>query len=73
MKILLAITFVYGVLCFLTGTKLFKDGAILSCFFQSIGIERKSTNSLLLGFIIALDTWFYYFSLVFQSWYWLFK
>ncbi len=34
MKILLAITFVYGVLCFLTGTKLFQDGAIYHAFFK---------------------------------------
>lgn len=64
MNILLAITFVYGVLRLLTMLKVFNIQlhGILSFIFK--------TNNTILA---LLDNIFFYFSLIFQSWYWLFN
>mgnify|MGYP006948432914 CR=1 FL=1 len=73
MKILLAITFVYGVLYFVSMTKLFDTK--LSTLFRSLtGLTNESRkNSSVIGGILAiLDIWFVYFSMAFQAWYWLF-
>lgn len=63
MKILLAITFVFGVMRFLSITKLFEFR--MSNFFEGHLIK--------IPLYIHLDLLFYRFSLVFQAWYWLFK
>ncbi len=67
MKILLAITFVYGVITLLECTRLFKESKSLPTF-------SITTNSKNLTFVIlAIKYSFFYFCLIFQSWYWLFK
>ena len=63
MKILLAITFVFGVMRFLSTTKLFESK--MNNFFEGHSAKRP--------FYQHLDLLFYRFSLVFQAWYWLFK
>jgi len=68
MKILLALTFVFGVLHLLTMTKLFDtslEGILLAV------IPHKKTSGWY-GVLTLLSVWFFYFSLVFQTWYWLF-
>ena len=69
MKILLAITFVYGVIYLLTYTKLFTT--TLTGIVRSIIPTKDKT--FLAGVVIVLDNWFFYFSLIFQAYYWLFK
>lgn len=73
MKILLAITFVFGVIHLLTWTPLFKRAlnGILEIFSnkdlskpQTIAINKIKQR---------LNNSFFYFSLIFQAWYWLFK
>lgn len=64
MKILLALTFVFGPLRFITITKLFDSKMNHIC--DSIGI---STNKNIMN---LLQVWFYIFSLCFQAYYWLF-
>lgn len=69
MQYLLAITFVYGVVRLLTFTKLFSKSLV--GIIESIFTEPSDRT--LLGVIcIMIDFIFFYFSLVFQSWYWLF-
>lgn len=63
MKILLAITFVFGVLKFITLTRLFDER--LSNLFKSYGLISKFWN--------IVDVLIFHFSLVFQAYYWLFK
>lgn len=70
MKILLAITFVYGVLRLLTYTKLFKTN--LTGIIESV-LPYDEDNNNLNNFFHTLSTWFFYFSLVYQSWYWIFS
>lgn len=70
MNILLAITFVYGIIRLISFTKVFDK--------QLIGILETAFTEMnpkkWLGvFIIYLDYLFFYFSLVFQAYYWLFK
>lgn len=65
MKILLAITFVFGVIRLLTTTKIFdsKMNHILTC----IGFNNDYK------IIASLEVLFYIFCLCFQAWYWLFQ
>lgn len=69
MKILLAITFVYGVLRLLTFTKLF-DIRLTGILESIVPIDEDSGWH---GIFNVLGIWFFYFSLVFQTWYWLFQ
>jgi hypothetical protein len=71
MNILLAITFVFGVLRLFTATKLFD--ITLGYFFGSLFGVHNKRNNLFEGLLVAFDVWFFYFSLIFQSWWWLFK
>lgn len=66
-QILLAITFVYGPLYLLTLTKLFDINIqmILKVLLVKDTLKYKP--------FIALQSWFFYFSLCYQSYYWLFK
>lgn len=68
MKILLALTFVFGVIQLLTFIKIFDTrlAYILTALFPH---NEKTTFGLWCG---VLNIWFFYFSLVFQAWYWLF-
>lgn len=69
MKILLAITFIYGVVRLLTFTKLFNT-QLVGILNSIIPYDEKST----LGeFFHLLSTWFFYFSLIFQAWFWIFS
>lgn len=68
MNILLAITFVFGVLHFLTFTKIFDRnlGLIMTIIF---GMDTEKLPKLW----VILQLWFFYFSLCFQAWYWIFN
>jgi len=69
MKILLALTFVFGVIRMISLTKLFDTtliGIIPTLFNYN---SRKGIGML----FERLDVWFFYFSLCFQAWYWLFS
>ncbi len=68
MKILLAITFVFGVLKLLSFTKLLER--TIDDVFEVI---FKTSNKELAQLWELLNIWFFYFSLIFQAWYWLFK
>jgi hypothetical protein len=76
LQLLLAITFVFGVLKFLTMTKVFETGivGILTVLFGD-----KSTNKaygymyMFIMFVRHFNMLFFYFSLIFQAWYWLFR
>ena len=63
MKILLAIIFVFGILRFISLTKLFDIQ--LSTLFKSYTLNNKFWN--------VLDVFIFQFSLCFQAYYWLFK
>lgn len=63
MKILLAITFVFGTLRLITLTKLFDSQ--LNNVFESYSLDAKIWR--------ILDIFIFQFSLCFQSYYWLFK
>jgi len=66
----LSITFVYGVVRLITFTKIFNSqlvGIIESVF------TKPNTEKPFGMFLIILDYIFFYFSLCFQSWFWLFK
>ena len=69
MDILLAITFVYGVIRLFTFTKLFNK--TLVGLIESIIPTKPGT--IFGGLCIWIDMLFFYFSLIFQVWYWLFK
>lgn len=70
MEILLAITFVFGVLRVLTSLSIF-DATIGSVFSAVIPYDLKDS---VIGHIFhLLGTWFFFFSLIFQAWYWLFS
>lgn len=69
MEILLALTFVFGVVHLLTMTKIFN--AHLVFIFNAFIPHREKTT---FGSVCRLlGTWFFYFSLCFQAWYWLFS
>jgi hypothetical protein len=68
MQILLALTFVFGVLLLLTMTKIFST-ELETIFLAIIPHKKNTTFHRILHF---LGVWFFYFSLVFQAWYWLF-
>jgi hypothetical protein len=70
MKILLALTFVFGVLHLLTLTKAF-DTTLETILFAIFPKSNKPT--FFRGLCTILGMWFFYFSLVFQAWYWLFS
>lgn len=65
-QILLAITFVYGPIYLLTNTKIFTT--VLVGIIESLSPFEKSSN-----LSKYLQMLFFYFSLCYQSWYWLFK
>ena len=69
MKILLVLTFVYGVLKLLSHTKIFNT--------HLVGILRSimpvNEKNSIYGLITWIDILFFYFSLCYQSYYWLFK
>lgn len=69
MKILVAITFVYGVLNVFC--RLFKQPCI-SLPFTSLGFGTNQNNSSIGKILILFDVIFFYFSLIFQTYYWLF-
>lgn len=69
MKILLVLTFVYGVLRLLTHTKIFNKNLV--GVLESILIMRQSTWYY--GLVLWLDMLFFYFSLCYQAYYWIFK
>jgi len=69
MKILLAITFVYGVIKLLTHTKVF-DRHLTGIIESVIPYGNKAPLAKLFA---VIDIWVFYGSLVFQSWYWLFR
>lgn len=71
MNVLLALTFVYGVLYLLTYTKVFN--VRLVGILASIFPENTGKKTLFRAFVIWVDMLFFYFSLVFQAWYWLFR
>lgn len=67
--LLLAITFVFGVLQILTWTKLFdvRIAYIMAAFFSF------KENSKFGKFMRGIGVWFFYLSLIHQTWYWLFQ
>lgn len=65
-QILLAITFVYGPIYLLTLTKLF-DSQLKHIFSSITGKDAR------IRIFKVLEIWFFYFSLCYQSWYWLFQ
>jgi len=68
-QVLLAITFVFGVVFLLTRTKVFS--ANLSYIFNILIPHNEDS---FFGKILSiLNMWFFYFSLCFQAWYWLFS
>lgn len=71
MKILLAITFVFGVLKFLR-INIRPESADMFIFKSIFGNTNKN-SSVLGGLLVGFDVAFFYFSLCFQSYYWLFK
>lgn len=71
MKILLAITFVFGVLKYIRIN--IKHESSDMFIFRSIFANKNKNNTVLGGLLVWFDVAFFYFSLVFQAWYWLFK
>jgi hypothetical protein len=69
MKILLVLTFVYGVLRLFTYVKIF-DHKLVGIL-ESTLIMRQS--SWYRGLVLWLDMLFFYFSLCYQAYYWIFK
>jgi len=69
LTILLVVTFVYGVLRLLTHTKLFN--AQLVGIFESV-LPLTNAKLWVQGLFNWLSMIFFYFSLCFQAWYWLF-
>lgn len=72
MKILLAITFVYGVIRLIT---ILLNGKVFSCntLLPLSSFFLYKVDTVFGGICNVLDTWLFYFSLIFQSWYWLFR
>lgn len=71
MKILLAITFVFGVLKYIRIN--IKHESSDMFIFRSIFGNKNKNNTVIGGLLVWFDVAFFYFSLVFQAWYWLFK
>ena len=69
MKILLVLTFVYGVLRLLTHTKIFNTNIV--GILESIFGSRK--YAWYYGLFLWIDMVFFYFSLCYQSYFWIFK
>lgn len=67
--LLLAITFVFGVIYLLTLTKLFDKELE---FITSAFIPYKE-NSKFGKFMRFIGVWFFYLSLIHQTWYWIFQ
>jgi len=73
---MLAITFVFGVLKFLTLTKVFNTGmvGILTVLFGNKSTDKAyGYKYMFIMLMHHLNTLFFYCSLVFQAWYWLFR
>lgn len=68
-QILLSLTFVFGVLRLFTFTKLFN--ITITGVLESIFPSKK--DSWFQGMLLLIGQWFFYFSLIYQSWYWLFN
>lgn len=64
-QFLLAFTFVYGIVALLTYTKIFEKA--IGGFFDSLTVNK------LKPFYQWLDMVIFISSLIYQSWYWLFK
>lgn len=71
MKILLAITFVFGVLKFIR--VIINPNTSDMFIFGSIFANKNKNHTVLGSLLVWFDIAFFYFSLVFQSWHWLFK
>ena len=71
MKILLAITFVFGVLKYIR-INIKHESSDMFIFRSIFGIQNKKAT-FIGGLLVWFDVAFFYFSLVFQAWYWLFK
>jgi len=69
LELLLAITFVFGVLRLLTHTKAFNVN-LVGIFLAFIPTKSDTMFDQVLD---LFGTWFFYFSLCFQAWYWLFR
>ena len=69
MEILLAITFVFGVVYLLTLTQLFKTE--MSLILNALVPHNE--KSVFGRFCQLVGVWFFYFSLCFQAWWWIFK
>jgi len=69
MEILLAITFVFGVVYLLTLTKIFNSELSLILNALIPHNEKKMFGR----FARLIGVWFFYFSLCFQAWWWIFK
>ena len=67
--LLLALTFVFGVIHLATMTKLFDTNIA----FITIAFIPRKENSKFGKFIKLLGVWFFYLSLIHQTWYWLFQ
>lgn len=67
--ILLPLTFVFGIIYLLTLTKLF-DTRLSTIFLAFIPHED---DTLFKKILVLFGTWFFYFSLCYQAWYWLFS
>lgn len=67
--ILLVLTFVFGVLRLLTHTKLFDQSLV--GIFEAL-IPLNNAKPIVRSFFHWLSTVFFYFSLCFQTWYWIF-
>lgn len=66
--LLLAITFVFGVIFLITMTKLFdKDITTITSAFIPFDVKRPFGK-----FLRMIGVWFFYLSLIHQAWYWLF-
>lgn len=80
MEVLLAVTFVFGVLHLITLTKLFDKHldfitdalVIVTINDNHYGLFWKMINGIK-KLWKAFGIWFFYFSLCFQAWYWLFR
>ncbi len=68
-KFLLPITFVFGVIYLLSLTKLFDT----KLTFITLAFIPHNNGSVFESVLSFLGVWFFYFSLIYQSWYWLFR
>lgn len=73
-EVLLAITFVFGPLKLLTHfLPTTKEDSKLGWFFDILIFLNTWDKSLVQTIFKLLNLWVFYFSLIYQAWYWLFK